>query len=68
LTSVLPSPQKMGEGMPEEAVNCLGDELDGDMVKDLMRQGLSGDLDEEPSDEFIQSFLDIAAKCDLPLG
>ncbi len=58
---------EMGEGMPEEAVKCLGDELDGDMVKSMMRAGLAGD-DVEPPDDFIQSFLDIAAKCDLPLG
>lgn len=50
-----------------EGAQCVADELDEDLVKDVMKSAVSGD-DAEPSDEFFQAFLDIAAKCDLPLN
>lgn len=49
----------------EEAADCVAGELEGDFLNDLMKAGFR---DEEPGDEFFQTFLDIAAECDLPLG
>lgn len=48
-----------------EGAKCLADELDEDLVKDAMLADQSGG---EPSEEFMQAFLDIAADCDLDLG
>lgn len=55
------------EDFGEEGAQCLADELDQDLIKDIMKLAVSGD-DSEPPDEFFQAFLDIAAKCDLPLN
>ena len=57
--------EEFEEDFGAEAAGCLADELDGDVLKDAMRAGFS---DEEPTEDFIQAFLDVAAKCDLPLG
>ncbi len=49
-----------------DGAECVANELDQDFVKELMRSEFTGGS-EEPTPEFIQAFLDIAAKCDLPL-
>ena len=51
----------------EKGARCVADNLEGDVVIALMRAGLE-DPDAEPSNEFLQVFLDVAAECDLPLG
>lgn len=53
------------EDFGAEGAECVADELDGDLLRDLMAAGIT---DSEPPDEFFQEFLDIAAKCDLPLN
>ena len=54
------------EDFGAEGAECVAGELEGDLLKDLFRASLSGA--DEPPEEFFQVFLDIAAKCDLPLG
>lgn len=51
--------------MGEDAANCVAGELEGDFLNNLMKASFR---DEEPGEDFFQEFLDIAAKCDLPLG
>ncbi len=51
-----------------EGAQCVADELDQDLVKDMMKAALAGGDTSEPPDEFFQAFLDIAAECDLPLN
>jgi hypothetical protein len=48
-----------------EGAECLADALDEDLVKEVMLAEQTGD---EPSAEFMQTFLDIAAECNLDLG
>lgn len=50
----------------EEGAKCLADEMDEDLISQMMTASFSGS--EEPPAEFMQTFLDIAAECDLPLG
>ena len=51
----------------EEGAQCVAENLDEDLVRDLMSASF---VDEEPemTDDFFQAFLDIAAECDLPLN
>lgn len=56
--------EMVGE-LGEEAADCVAGELEGDFLNDLMKASFR---DEEPGDEFFQTFLDIAAECDLPIG
>lgn len=49
-----------------DGATCVADELDEEFVRDLMRSEFTGGA-EEPTAEFLQAFLDIAAKCDLAL-
>lgn len=56
--------EMVGE-LGEEAADCVAGELEGDFLNDLMKASFR---DEEPGDEFFQTFLDIAAECNLPLG
>jgi hypothetical protein len=48
-----------------EAAGCLADGLDEEFVKEILLSEMDGS---EPSDEFMQNFLDIAAECDIPLN
>lgn len=48
-----------------EAAGCLADGLDEQFVKEILLSEMDGS---EPSDEFMQNFLDIAAECDIPLN
>lgn len=50
-----------------EGAQCLADNLDEDLVRDLMSSSLLGE-DTEMPEEFFQAFIDIAAECDLPLN
>jgi hypothetical protein len=50
-----------------EGAQCLADNLDEDLIRDLMASSFLGDETDEMPDDFFQSFLDIAAECDLPL-
>ncbi|WP_040493487.1 hypothetical protein [Ilumatobacter nonamiensis] len=59
--------EQFTEDFGEEGAQCVAESLDEDFVKDLMRSVVSGE-EAEPSEEFFQDFLDIAAECDLPLG
>ena len=59
--------EEFEEDFGEEGAKCLADNLDNDIILDVMRAGFS-DPDAEPSDEFFQAFLDVAAECDLPLN
>jgi hypothetical protein len=54
------------EDFGAEGAECVADALDEDLVKEAMLAEQSGA--EEPSAEFMQAFLDIAAECDLDLG
>ncbi len=49
----------------DEAADCVAGELSDDFLTDMMTAAFR---DEEPGDEFFQTFVDIAAECDLPLG
>ena len=53
------------EDFGPEAAACLAEGLDNDMLKQVMTSELDGS---EPSDEFFQAFLDLAAECDIPLN
>ena len=57
--------EQMVGDLGEEAANCVAGELDDDFLTSIMGAAFR---DEEPGDEFFQTFLDIAAECDLPLG
>ncbi len=48
-----------------EAAGCLADGLDEQFVKEILLSEMDGS---EPSEEFMQNFLDIAADCDIPLN
>lgn len=50
-----------------EGAQCLAENLDQDLVRDLMTSSFLGE-DAEMTDEFFQAFIDIAAECDLPLN
>ena len=50
-----------------EGAECVADNLDDEMVRDLMASSFVGE-DPEMSDDMFQAFLDIAAECDLPLS
>lgn len=50
-----------------EGAECVAKNLDKDFVRDMMIIGLQ-DPEAEMPDEFFQTFLDIAAECDLPLN
>ncbi|MFV2038975.1 MAG: hypothetical protein ACC660_01895 [Acidimicrobiales bacterium] len=60
--------EQFSEDFGEEGGLCLAKGLGEDVLKDLMKDGFAGDADSEPSAEFFQVFLDIAAECNLPLG
>jgi hypothetical protein len=49
-----------------EGAKCLADEMDEDLVTSMMTSAFSNA--DGPPAEFMQAFLDIAAKCDLPIG
>jgi hypothetical protein len=51
-----------------DGAQCLADNLDEEMVRDLMASSFLGDESAEMPEEFFQAFLDIAAECDLPIG
>lgn len=51
-----------------EGAECVADNLDDELVRDLMAQAFLGEDEQEMPAEFFQAFLDIAAECDLPLG
>ncbi len=48
-----------------EAAGCLADALDEEFVKEAMMSDFNGS---DPSPEFMENFLDIAADCDIPLN
>lgn len=54
------------EDFGAEGAKCVADALDEDLVKEAMLADQSGA--DEPSAEFMQAFLDIAAECNLDLG
>ncbi len=51
----------------EEGAQCVAENLDEDLVRDLMSASFV-DAEPEMTDDFFQAFLDIAAECDLPLN
>ncbi len=51
----------------EEPAQCVADKLDAGLLKDAMRAGITGE-DQDPSEEFLQAFLDVAAECNVPLS
>jgi hypothetical protein len=57
--------EQFEEDFGAEAAGCVADEMSGGLLKDAMRAGFT---DSDPSADFLQSFLDIAAKCDVPLS
>lgn len=58
--------EQMVGDLGEDAANCVAGELDDDFLNNIIGASFR---DEEPDqDEFFQVMLDIAAKCDLPLG
>lgn len=57
--------EQLTEGLGEEAADCVAGELDDDFLTTIMTAAFR---DEEPGEDFIAAFIDIAAKCDLPLG
>ena len=59
--------EQFTEDFGEEGAKCLADEMDEDMLTTMMTSAFASKSDEPPA-EFMQTFLDIAAKCDLPLG
>lgn len=50
-----------------EGAECVAENLDDDFIRMIMTMGLDDPSAEMP-DEFFQKFMDIAAKCDLPLN
>lgn len=50
-----------------EGAECVAQNLDDDFVRDMMSTALK-DPNAEMPDEFFQTFLDIAAECDLPMN
>ena len=54
------------EDFGAEGAKCVADALDEDLVKEAMLADQTGA--DEPSAEFMQAFLDIAAECNLDLG
>ena len=59
--------EEFEEDFGAEGAQCVAENLDQDLMRDLMASSMIGDDDEMP-DEFFQAFLDVAAECDLPLG
>ena len=55
------------EDFGAEGAQCVAENLDEDLMRDLMASSMVGDEEEMPQ-EFFQAFLDVAAECDLPLG
>lgn len=50
-----------------EGAQCLAENLDEELIRDLFAMSFAGGDGEMP-EEFFQAFLDIAAACDLPLN
>lgn len=50
-----------------EGADCVAAKLDDDFVLKMMKIGIE-DPNAEMPDEFFQTFLDIAAECDLPIN
>ncbi len=59
--------EEMTSDFGEEAAKCVADNLDEDLLREAMSAGFS-DSDAEPSNDFFQGMLDVAAECDIPLG
>jgi len=58
---------ELEEDFGAEAATCVADKLDTDLLKEAMRSGITGE-DLEPSEDFLQAFLDVAAECNVPIG
>ena len=56
------------EDFGAEGADCVAENLDEDLMRDLMASSMVGGDEEEMPEEFFQAFLDVAAECDLPLG
>ncbi len=57
---------EMAGDFGEEGAACVADNLDEDLLRDVMAAGFRGE-DAEPSNDFLQAMLDVAAECDLDL-
>ena len=57
--------EQFEEDFGAEGAQCLADALDEDFVREAMVAEQEGT---EPSADFMQAFLDIAAECDLPIN
>jgi hypothetical protein len=59
--------QEFESDFGKEGAECVADNLDDEMIRNLMSAGFV-DEEAEMGDDFFQAFLDIAAECDLPLS
>lgn len=59
--------QEMTSQWGGEGADCVAENLDDDFIRTIMAAALRDPSAEMP-DEFFQTFLDIAAECDLPMN
>ena len=55
------------ETLSESDGDCLAKEFDEDDLLSVFRDQFRGDAPEDPPDDFLQAFFDVAAKCDFDL-
>lgn len=60
--------EEMASDFGDEAAGCIAENLDESLLREAMAVGFGGDIDAEPSNDFLQGMLDVMAECDVPLG